>query len=632
MKGKKFVFAAFILLVSTRVSAVTYYVRPDGGDSQQCTGTSNAPYPGSGTGQPCAWSHPFWAIEIEEGRARWRLSPGDTLIIGAGSYMMGYGAPNTSWCDPAMAYDCILPPLPDRLQILGEGWNRGCETPPELWATESAWQIFDLSGSSGVTLACLELTDHAGCAYEHKSAHTFLPLEIPLLFYGCAAEKSVSEVRCNSDRPPFGPWGYRGILIKDAKDITLKDLNIHGFASEGILAGRVEDIIVEKVRIAGNGWSGWNGDLAENSSSNSGEIIFDRVMVEWNGCVETYPAEQPDHCWAQSAGGYGDGLGTAGTGGHWTFKDSVFRYNTSDGLDLLYAVVSDDSSIIIERSKAYGNAGNQLKVGGPSVIINTLAVSNCNFFTGKSFAQEMGNVASGDACRAGGAAISINMRPGDQSAIINSTIATEGWAHVEVYCGTHDFPDEVSPCTGSEVLYLINNIFLGFPNVTYPGDLPDLVGDADPEKRTRPDSIDYNLIYNTQVSEIGLSVGPHNIFGDPLFVAESDINQLDVHLTAKSPAIDKGAPPGSAFGAGSVPDHDLYGTPRPQGAGVDLGCVEFKQIQAGSSSSSPVGAGTHHLLNPNPVFHRMWGPALFTAFLLGGIFIVKRISKNQRKK
>lgn len=32
----------------------TYYVRPDGGSADQCTGLVDAPYPGSGTDQPCA--------------------------------------------------------------------------------------------------------------------------------------------------------------------------------------------------------------------------------------------------------------------------------------------------------------------------------------------------------------------------------------------------------------------------------------------------------------------------------------------------------------------------------------------------------------------------------------------------
>ena len=40
----------------------TYYIRPDGGDYAQCTGLADAPYPGNGADQPCAWDHPFRAL------------------------------------------------------------------------------------------------------------------------------------------------------------------------------------------------------------------------------------------------------------------------------------------------------------------------------------------------------------------------------------------------------------------------------------------------------------------------------------------------------------------------------------------------------------------------------------------
>lgn len=126
-------------------------------------------------------------------------------------------------------------------------------------------------------------------------------------------------------------------------------------------------------------------------SSNSGVLAFRRWTVEWNGCAETWPGGQPDHCWGQLAGGYGDGAGFARTGGNWIIEDSVFRYNTSDGLDLLYAGVDHpDSQVAVVNTMAYGNAGNQIKVGGASSLTNVLAVGNCGYFYEQPFAQEMG--------------------------------------------------------------------------------------------------------------------------------------------------------------------------------------------------------------------------------------------------
>ena len=240
------------------------------------------------------------------------------------------------------------------------GWDQGCSDPPELWGAERPWQLISLDGTSNAVIGCLELTDHSGCVEHHEN----------------------SQVRCERDIPPFGDWASDGIYAADSSNVTLKNLNIHGFASSGIRAGRISDWTVTDVRIAGNGWVGWEGDL-DGDDSNSGILHFKNWVVEWNGCSESYPGKMPDNCWAQTAGGYGDGVGTGATGGHWIIEDSVFRYNTSDGLDLLYARLPG-SQIEIRRSMAYGNAGNQIKVNGPTLIENSLMVGNCGFFDGKA--------------------------------------------------------------------------------------------------------------------------------------------------------------------------------------------------------------------------------------------------------
>ncbi len=56
------------------------------------------------------------------------------------------------------------------------------------------------------------------------------------------------------------------------------------------------------------------------------------------------------------------------------------------------------------------------------------------------------------------------------------------------------------------------------------------------------------------------------IIADPKFV---DLAARDFHLSSGSPAID------AAIGS-STPDHDLEGTPRPQGIAPDLGAYEFR--------------------------------------------------------
>ena len=60
---KKIPALVLILIVATGIlcrvaGAATYHIRSDGGDSNQCSGNTDAPYQGSGGSQACAWSHP----------------------------------------------------------------------------------------------------------------------------------------------------------------------------------------------------------------------------------------------------------------------------------------------------------------------------------------------------------------------------------------------------------------------------------------------------------------------------------------------------------------------------------------------------------------------------------------------
>lgn len=539
------VFICFMVLTPNGYGA-TYYVRTDGGTADQCTGLADAPYAGSGTHQPCAWSHPFWALDSS---GEWKLKGGDTLMIGAGSYRMGIDAPNTDWCGAAWAYQCHVPPLPSGpspekpTRILGVGWNRGCTDPPELWGAERPWQIISLAGTDNACIACLELTDHSGCVEHHANP----------------------AVRCERDASPFGDWAPVGISAADSCNVTLRDLNIHGFASTGIHAGRLTDWAVEDVRIAGNGWVGWDGDIYGNDA-NSGTLTFKKWTVEWNGCAETYPDETINNCWAQTAGGYGDGVGTGETGGHWIIEDSVFRYNTSDGLDLLY--VRLPGQIDIRRTQAYGNAGNQIKVNGPVSIENCLMVGNCGFFDGKPFTYHVDN------CRGAGSALAFNVRQGNAVSLVNSTVTGEGDCLLTAEC-------DDSSCDGTETITIQNNIFIGHPDFMDPGDTTcyiwlDQNGLYDLQ-------IDYNVVYGAKIGGVGLSA--NDISQDPL-VMDDALGTFDGSLTHGSPAVDNGLPAGAL--AGLIPDHDLEMINRPQGRGVDRGAYEFVSPPCPDCSENPV--------------------------------------------
>jgi hypothetical protein len=420
-----------------RHAGPTYYVRSDGGDPDQCTGLADAAYPGTGAAQPCAWDHPFRALPPS---GAVRLLGGETLVIGPGSYTMGYGAPGSGSCGEASSFDCMMPPIPSGpdpshpTRILGAGWDTGCSDPPELWGTGRPWSILDLTGSSNVDIGCLEITDHSACVEGHSGG-----------------------LACERDNPPYGDWAPVGLQAQDSHDVHLWDLNLHGLASTGIHAGRLRDWAIDNVRLAGNGLAGWDGDLWDDlGDSDSGTMTFRHWAVEWNGCGETYPGGEPTGCWAQEAGGYGDGVGTGETGGDWIIQDSSFLHNTSDGLDLLYHTLG--GRIVLERVRAEGNAGNQIKVTGPTEIRNAVIVGNCAFFEGQPFTYRV------DPCRANGNALAIFFTGGETTTL--SDVSVSGQGDGLVMGGVR----EGSGCSGRERLVVRDGTFVGGADYSDPSD------------------------------------------------------------------------------------------------------------------------------------------------------------------
>jgi hypothetical protein len=511
-------------------AADTYYVRLDGGSATQCTGRANAPYPGSGTDQPCAWDHPFRALEPsgelgEPGTVR--IAGGDTLVIASGSYRMGYGAPGAGNCQSDYPWDCHMPPIPSGpdpahpTRILGEGWEGGCANPPELWGAERAAYVLNLTDASNVEIACLEITDHSGCVEDHTGG-----------------------LACERDTYPYGDWAVDGLYAEDSASIHLRDVNIHGLAAAGIRAGRLSNWTVENVRLVGNGWIGWEGDI-DGNDSNSGTMLFRHWTVEWNGCGETHPGEQPVGCWDENVGGYGDGVGTGATGGTWIIEDSDILHNTSDGLDLLYHQLG--GRVVINRVRAEGNAGNQIKVAGQAVITNSVLVGNCAFFEGKSYTYHV------NPCRAEGNTLAVAYTGGEGVSIVNSTFYGQGDGLVG------GGPREGYSCTGAETLTARNSIFLGDEEFGNPGDISFLFyqeGCADLELDS-----DYNLAHSVKNIECGINgvyvnSGAHDLCQDPQLSGPFSGNAYGMTPTSGSPAIDTGD-------NAVCPSVDILGTARP---------------------------------------------------------------------
>jgi hypothetical protein len=526
-----------------RLEGTVYYVRPDGGDPQQCTGQADAPYPGNGTGQACAWDHPFRALPPG---GTPRMAGGETLLVAAGSYQMGFGAPGAETCEEAGSFDCHMPPIPSGpdtdhpTRILGAGWDNGCGDPPELWGSGRPWFLLNLTDSSNVDVGCFEITDHSNCVEFHSGG-----------------------LACERDNPPYGDWAPIGLQAEDSANVHLWNLNIHGLASTGIHAARLTDWTLDDVRIAGNGLVGWDGDLLDDlGDSNSGTMTFRHWVVEWNGCGETYPGGEPSGCWAQEAGGYGDGVGTGETGGDWIIEDSAFLHNTSDGLDLLYHTLG--GRIVLSRVRAEGNAGNQVKVTGEATITNNVIVGNCAFFQDQPFTYLV------DHCRAQGNALAVFFTGGDQVTLTNSTVYGQGDGLV--MGGLR----EGSTCDGSERLVARNNIFFGADDYFDPGD-PTFLFYQEGCDDLRLDS-DFNLTFHSKNIECGAAAdfvasGPHDLCEDPLLTGPLAGAEYGMTLTSSSPAIDAGD-------TEVCPPQDILGRPRPTDgngdgdAACDMGAFE----------------------------------------------------------
>jgi hypothetical protein len=254
------VLALLTIIASTSIaSAAIYYIRTDGGTSAQCTGTTDAAYPGSGNGQACAFSHPAWALGAQ----------GSNGVM----YMIGYGMPNNPSGSSSWTWDSVLKVPPagassaNKTKIYGKGYETGCTgTKAQLWGTERAYQVLTIGGNTDVQ--CIEITDHSACIENGPVDGTI----------------DGFPTRCVRDTYPHGPWAATGLNVTQAaSNVTLKNVDIHGMAARGVFADRVGDMNLTNVRIIGNGFVGWDSDGPSADDSYTGTITLAGSKIEWSG-------------------------------------------------------------------------------------------------------------------------------------------------------------------------------------------------------------------------------------------------------------------------------------------------------------------------------------------------------------
>jgi hypothetical protein len=470
----------------------TWYVRSDGGTpytagtpSGQCDGQGNAPYPGTGTNQHCAFNdiRYLWTngAFCNDGTStstcwKWVIAGGDTAIVrdciqystvspfpaipgSSGSCDIGQQGPGASDWGISLAGDPNNSgwPVPPNggpnahTKILGANYA-SCSAQSARTLINGSYgvgEVFKMEGASYVDVACFDVTDFSSCG------------------------RSGQLNQCSTTPGSLSNFAAEGIgWSNTSTNDTVTDVRIHGMASLGMFGPTGDGVVMTRVALIGNAGAGWNADKGDGLTG-TGSLLVQNFTISWNGCAEEYPivdALPYQDCTDDNIGGYGDGFGTAtvpspAPGWQAHFDQGEVSYNTQDGLDALH-LVGGGSSMTVTRTLAYGNMGQQIKVGGASgAAINNVVFTNCNALRQAIPGTPSGyNTRLSDFCRAADSGIVMTVGKGTTLSFDFNTVYSASATGIEVDCDTSS-----GPCDSTSLIDFRNNIFVGFLNNTADG-------------------------------------------------------------------------------------------------------------------------------------------------------------------
>ena len=463
------------MATATAFASQTWFVRADGGTryssnitTGQCNGQYDAPYPGSGVNQNCAFNDVryLWADGSPTGGTSfpgwgWIGAGGDTYLVDCPTdCRIGWSGPNNT-AGPTGYFLGISgdpyssgAPVPfsgtsgAHTKILGVNYaNCASDTnKAHLNGGYGVQNVFNLTGASYVDVACLDITDHSNCA------------------------KNAVAPSCASSYP-LGDYADNGFRFTNATaNVTLTDIRIHGLSSNGMIGALGNGSSMLRVVLAGNGSSGMNFDDGSGNGG-KGSLTMSSFQTLWSGCAEEYPivdALPYQYCSDDGSGGYGDGLGTGDGDVGWLINidHSTAAYNTQDGFDLLH-LRGAGSKLTITDSLMYGNMGQQLKLGQAGIAQNNLIVGNCNALRQAIPGTPSGyNTALSDFCRAADNTVVVSVQDTATTDFEFNTIYSAQIIAVDVICLLG------ATCTSASTMIYRDNTFVGFLNNTangYPG-------------------------------------------------------------------------------------------------------------------------------------------------------------------
>lgn len=474
---KRILLVLFIVLIGTRAFAAcpggVCYVRPDGGtcggSTPQCLGGIDAAYDGSGTGEACSCKNPYYVIgwyqygNQQTGGQAGIMSGGDTVIISPGTYIMGNNPSGDTFSCGSVGYTCTTRRIPSGTALVptrvagctATGCPGHCKEDggcPKLTGMSRIEWFFDVRFQDYVQLDSLEITDNSTCGEQTNTCSVSC-------INSCLGEETGGKIG--------GVYLGSGISA-GASNITLENLYIHDLFGHG-LKGNVNTMNVIDTNLEFNSTGGWNADVCTEKTTQcpvSGTITFSgstpvtttnsKCSVKWNGCQEAPGSDSiPANglCADQSAGGYGDGLGTNYSNADFIFNQCDVSWNTQDGVDLLYLNRGGmtGGSVTIKRSRVEGNVGNAIKCPNDMLLEDNLILGNCMFFEGKDYQMSPGTFTN---CRSGGAPIAISFSTNTEiPKIYSNTILSNGDTGIQT--------SSIITCTSGNPVYLYNNIMIG---------------------------------------------------------------------------------------------------------------------------------------------------------------------------
>lgn len=452
-------------------AGATWYVRPDGGTrysvnqtAGQCDGTADVSYAstgGTGTNQHCAfndvrnlWTDGSYNTDPNAGSPKWGWigAGGDTYIIRGGPWRVGANGPgNDDYFGMAGNPYAAGAPTPlsgtpgQHTRILGENYAscHSAAAKTQLHGGYGVSSVLQMGGASYVDVACLDITDYSSCG------------------------RSGQVNQCNTNIGSLSDYATNGIAWNNqATHDTLTDIHIHGISNSGMVGAVGDGMVFSYLDIIGNASSGWNADDGSGTTG-TGSLLVQNYNVSWNGCTEEYPivdAMPYADCTDDNGGGYGDGFGTTTIASNpaWNiqFDQGTVSYNTQDGLDALH-VTGSGSSMTVTRTLAYGNMGQQIKVGGAGgSASNNVIFTNCN-----ALRQAIPGTPSGynsklsDFCRAADTGIVLTVSNANPLKFDFNTIYSANSTAIEIDCDS-----SAGQCDTSTKIDFRNNIFVGFLN------------------------------------------------------------------------------------------------------------------------------------------------------------------------